>query len=84
MRKNRIPRTKLDTSASGAPLEPTHPAIVSWRNSGRDIKESVSKDCNGRTLWSTTKVGGYITWDQLVNFIGERHWNTLRVREQES
>lgn len=84
MRKNRVPRTKLDIADSGAPMEPAHPSIVSWRTGYRDIKESVSKDCGGKTLWSTTKTGGYITWNQLVNFIGEPRWNTLRVRGQES
>lgn len=58
---------------------PAHPSEVSWVDSSRRARTSRSKMCGDRTLWSTTRDGGYIHWDGLLNFIGAHGRKTLRL-----
>lgn len=60
---------------------PAHPSEVSWVDSSRRARTSRSKMCGDRTLWSTTRDGGYIQWEAFLSFIGEHGRRTLTMKD---
>lgn len=74
---------RLEVNEDGVPVMPEHPARITWRNRIGHISSSRSKECGDRTVWSTTRDGGYILWDQLLSFMGRENWKTIRRNTEE-
>lgn len=67
------------TQAPLLTIAPPHPAEVTWVDSTRTLRRSHSKMCGEKVLWSTTRNGGYILWEQLLSFVGDEQRKTLRT-----